>query len=291
MQSKSAWHTLIECDYIDHQRAALAQVKQLSQRLRERLPRIGSLPPFEPEVDTVENKAGLMEEAKMKDGTSKTLVCKYVMQITYNIYVCLWILVLRSLCVEDCKDEGTKRAGHVDSSALDCYQDSVVVWFVCVKCSEFTWASREWTTATHMGPYIIICTQQEAAQGDVCCNWQSGLRGETGEHKGLYDTYLRRIYGFVLDWYITVIWNSSRYECRFIYIYILLYIYIYIYTCLCVYAKRNGALMCLAWFLWTFRVQWFHDAQSIMQTESRSTLRWAEVQPPPMDRLEEAVAS
>lgn len=170
----------------------------------------------------------------MKDGTSKTLVCKYVMQITYNIYVCLWILVLRSLCVEDCKDEGTKRAGHVDSSALDCYQDSVVVWFVCVKCSEFTWASREWTTATHMGPYIIICTQQEAAQGDVCCNWQSGLRGETGEHKGLYDTYLRRIYGFVLDWYITVIWNSSRYECRFIYIYIIIYLYIYIYMSVCI---------------------------------------------------------
>lgn len=57
--------------WLDYQRASLAQVKQLSQRLRERLPRIGSLPPFEPEVDTVENKAGLMEEAKMKDGTSK----------------------------------------------------------------------------------------------------------------------------------------------------------------------------------------------------------------------------
>ncbi len=40
--------------WVDYQRAALAQVKQLSQRLRERLPRIGSLPPFEPEVDTVD---------------------------------------------------------------------------------------------------------------------------------------------------------------------------------------------------------------------------------------------
>ena len=35
----------------------------------------------------------------------------------------------------------------------------------------------------------------------------------------------------------------------------------------------------------------YNDAQRIMQSESRSTLRWAEVQPPPMDRLEEAVAS
>lgn len=135
------------------------------------------------------------------------------------------------------REKKSRSCGQFSTRLLSVFRGCLIC--VCINCSEFTWASREWTTATHMGPYIIICTLQEAAQGDVCCNWQSGLRGETGEDKGLYDTYLQRIYVCVLDSYIIQYHTKKWY---------LLDSYA------CVFTKHNAAF--LRFLVGTFRVQW-----------------------------------